>query len=185
MSNAVIKLEKNAIYLQNVTLFWSKVQEPHQGPYDDIPKYSTTVIMDSETVKELKKIKINKTFKEIGVDIDVDKYPDHEGSFICKFEQPSLTKAGKPLTVNVVNPEGKLIEDLIGNGSTGHLRLYATEGVGATKGKVNVRLNTVMVTDLVEYANNTDDVFGVTIQQRDALTKESTPDVEVDDDLDF
>jgi hypothetical protein len=96
-----------------------------------------------------------------------------------------LTKAGKPLTVNVVNPEGKLIEDLIGNGSTGHLRLYATEGVGATKGKVNVRLNTVMVTDLVEYANNTDDVFGVTIQQRDALTKESTPDVEVDDDLDF
>jgi hypothetical protein len=149
--------DKNALYIKDAVLYWASVHTPKlkYGSQTD-KEYQITVLVTEEDMKALKKIKLNKEYKHVGDDIDVEKFPDCEGLWVVKFSQPALAKSGKKLSVVVKNADGSDLEKEIGNGSKGHIKLYAQEGVGVSKGKVNTRLNAVVVTELIEYSGGSD-----------------------------
>ena len=146
---AVKQLNDKFAIITDVVFFWSKVHEPapKYNP-DDGREYSVNCFIDADTVKQLKKMKINKNFNEV----DEDKYPEHEGLYVLKLTQNELKRDGSPLPKPVVIDRFKSpIEDNIGNGSTGQVKIYMQEGIGASKGKLNVKLSAMMVENLIPY----------------------------------
>lgn len=149
---AVKQLNDKFAIITDVVFFWAKVLEPapKYNP-DDGKEYSVQCFIDSATMKELKKMKINKQFSEV----DEDKYPEYEGMYVLKLTQNELKKDGSPLPKPVViNKQKQVIDEAIGNGSTGQVKIYMQEGLGASKGKLNIKLSAIMVENHIAYEGN-------------------------------
>lgn len=151
---AVRVLNDKHTVITDVVFMWAKVHEPtpKYNP-EDGREYSVVCLIDRETKKELEKMKLNKNFKEV----DEDKYPDYEGLYEVKFAQPEKNRAGKTLIAPIViGPDMQQTDSLIGNGSKGQIKLFTMQGMGASKGKINARLHSVLVQDMVEYEGGSD-----------------------------
>lgn len=145
--------------IKDVVMYWARVQKPVQNYAGDGTEYVVTALLNKETVRELMALNLNKTFKNIGADLNLsDKYPEeYHDRYLVKFNQKGTTKAGEPLRIDVLRLDGNVVRTFdgeIGNGSKGQLKLYLMDGMGASSGKMNSRLNAVLVTDLVEYNPN-------------------------------
>lgn len=168
-----IKLKEQNLYVKDATFFWSAVHQPKPNFAKDANVYEITTIVSAEDAKELKKLKIAKELKEIGVDVDPDLqlYAEYEGCYIMKASCPEFTAKGKKLTISVVDTEGNPITENLGNGTKGHLRFFTWVGdKGVNKGKLNSRINYVVVTDLIPYSDTGsggyDEEFGVTLKTK-------------------
>jgi hypothetical protein len=156
--------DKKALYLKDVVVYWAQVHTPTFVYGSQTEKeYQVSVIINEEDMKALKKLRLNKQFKEIGVDIPEDKYPGLEGKYLIKITQKAVSSTGKELKIDVLDKNGDPLRDNIGNGSLVNLKLFAMEGVGVSKNKLNIRLNTLLVTKLVEYSSggSFDDELGI------------------------
>lgn len=144
---AVKKINDKYIVLTNVIFMWPKVQEPGLKYNSTEQEYSVECLVDAETVKGLKALKVNKTFKDAS-----EKYPEHEGRWSFKAANNVLTAQGKELQPPfVLDTSLTPISEKVGNGSTGQVKLFCMEGQGLSKGKLNIKLNGLMVTNLVVY----------------------------------
>lgn len=177
------------IYVKGAKLFWEKLRKPGTKYQSTEKEYSATLVISQEDVKALKKLKVNKQFKEIGMDVDEDKFPGLEGEYTFKITAPVVTSRGTPTRLAVVDKEGQPIpEDVgIGNGSTVNVRLMSWEGKGPSKGKLTVRPNLVVVTELVEYQGNEehsdfDEELGIEVKYNSQTTDDEVFD---DDDVPF
>lgn len=146
---AVKQLNDKFAVITNVTFLWAKVHEPapKYNPADG-REFSVTCLIDAETKKQLAKMKINKNITEV----DEDKYPEYEGLYTLKLTQNELKADGSPLPPPIVLGSDKQpMTDNVGNGSTGQVKIYMREGIGASKGKLNVKLSSMFVQNLVPY----------------------------------
>lgn len=165
------KKEQQALYIKDVTLFWASVLETKPTFSGDSNEYIANIIVSEDDAKALKKLKLNKELKEIGVDVDenLETYADYEGKFLFKAKCPEYTAKGKKLFIKVVDKDGNDIDENVGNGSQGHIKLFAwVSDKGAAKGKMNTRLNAVVVTDLIPYNDTSggfDEELGVDLSQ--------------------
>lgn len=181
------KEENQALYLKDVTLYWASILQPKPNYAGDANEFIANVIVSASDAKALKKVKLNKELKEIGVDVDenLEMYPDHEGSFLFKAKCPEFTNKGKKLQVKVVDKEGKDVTQNVGNGSKANLKFFVWEAtMGAAKGKLNSRLNVVQVTDLIPYndaSGGFDDELGIDLSN----SKPDDMDDFDDDDIPF
>lgn len=146
---AVKQLNDKFAVLTDVVFLWAKVHEaaPKYNPADG-KEYSVTCLIDADTKKQLAKMKINKTIAEV----DEDKYPEYEGLYTLKLTQNELKADGGALPKPVVlGPDKQPMTDNVGNGSKGQVKIYMREGIGASKGKINVKLSSMFVQNLVPY----------------------------------
>lgn len=178
------------IYLKDVVIFWEKLRVPGTKYESTEKEYSVTVILDKDDVRELKKQKVNKQFKEIGVDELGEAYQDYEGYFIMKLTSPLVNSKGNPSIIFVTSPDGDIPDDvIIGNGTKGNIRLMAWEGKGKAKGKLTVRPDALVVTDLVEGeakggSGGFDEELGVDLVKQEKTKAPDLSDFD-DDDLPF
>lgn len=181
------KSEDQALYIKDVTFYWASVHSP-KPKFDpsDGNEYVADIIVSASDAKALKKIKLNKGIKEIGVDVDEERFPGHEGDFVFKGKAPEFTAKGKKLQIKVVGPDGKPITENIGNESKGNVKFFVWEGdKGISKGKLNSRINVVHVTDLVPYndvSGGYDEELGIDLSEPDDTDIGSEFD---DDDIPF
>ena len=183
------KEENQALYLKDVTLYWASILQPKPNYAGDANEYIANVIVSPSDAKALKRIKLNKELKEIGVDVDenLEMYSDYEGSFLLKAKCPEFTKKGKKLQIKVVDKEGQAITQNVGNGSKANLKFFVwVATTGAAKGKLNSRLNVVQVTDLVPYddaSGGFDDELGIDLSTSDntAIGDDFDDDIPFDD----
>jgi len=193
------------IYIQDVPVIYAVVQEPkNKWTPENVPngslgkEYSLTTFVDEETKTKLEdELMLNKQFFKVGVDKnkkrqikykltsqveDADEgwespYDPYENLYGFSLTLPEKNKKGEPNVLNVIDTSGNQITDLIGNGSVCTIKLFYYTNADGLK---NVALNTVMVKELVHFeggsSGGTDDVLGVTIQEKAApIVQESEP----------
>lgn len=147
---AVKKLNDKYIVLTNVIFMWPKVQEPATKYQSTELEYSVECVIDDETKKELTKLKLNKQFKDAS-----EKYEEYDGMWLFKATQNVLTSTGKELRPPfVIHPDKTTVQETVGNGSTGQIKLFCMEGAGVSKGKINIKLNGLLIEDLKVYEGN-------------------------------
>jgi hypothetical protein len=192
---------ENEIYILDVKCNWAVLATPQGYPKGNMEnrKYSIELVLDKKDVVALKKLKINKTFKEIGLDVDAEGlYEGQEGMFKTKFTAKEFNSSGKATQIVVAGTDGEKFDDLIGNGSNVSIALYTWDSRAAA-GKLDTKLTKVRVNELVEYKSETgggsgdapthDDILGINFSKAAAKKAPATQDVAdaafEDDDLLF
>lgn len=184
-------LETVNLYLKNVPVFYPVVHEPKTKYQSEDREYSLTAFVDEVTKdKLLDEVMLNKVFAQVGKDktskpprrikyplssqVEEGKvnYDAVDGMFGFSVAKPEFSKAGKKMTVNVIDTEGKAFTENIGNGSICTLKLF---GYRNQDGQLTVTLDTVQVVEHVAYEQKggnggvvEDDVFGVSYQIKKA-----------------
>jgi hypothetical protein len=145
------------VFIKDVIFYYASVQSPKPNYGKTGNEYSVQALITKDEMQRLKAMKVNKTFKNIEDEGLLDKYPEGKGRYLVSFKCPESSSTGKELSIRVVDASGKPMEDLIGNGSKGQLKLWLMEGQGLSKGKMNARLNAMMVEVLKEYHKKSGD----------------------------
>jgi hypothetical protein len=176
----------NAI-LNNVTLFWAKLdpKKPVE-PFGEL-QWEIQVRFDKKRIKEMEQYgKVKET--------------DEKGIFSMNLKKKALKKDGTPaLHIKLVNKKGEELDPkTLGNGSTGNVKLmlkpYQIKGPNGkiTKEGVQVSLQAVQVTEFIEYVpKNKGDDFDYDSDEDDTPAKANKPApkgrkaVEEDDDIPF
>lgn len=194
-------LETVNLYIKDATVFYPVLHEPKKKYQSEDREYSVTVFVDEETKdKLLDEVMVNKTFALVGKDktskpprrikyplssqIEEGKvnYDAVEGMYGFTVAKPEFSKKGNPMTVNVIDKDGKPFTENVGNGSVCTLKLF---GYRNQEGQVVVTLDTVQVLEHVAYEQKAaadsvdDDVLGVSYKVKKVETKqEESPEQE-------
>lgn len=176
-------LETVNLYIKDVPVFYAVVHDPKKKYQSDDREYSATVFVDEETKdKLLDEVMVNKSFALVGKDKTTKpprriKYPLSsqveegkvnydavEGMYGFSVAKPEFSKKGRPMTVNVIDKEGKAFTENVGNGSICTLKLFGYRNV---EGQLTITLDTMQVLEHVPYEQKAaadsvdDDVLGV------------------------
>jgi len=187
-------LETVNLYIKDATVFYPVLHEPKKKYQSEDREYSVTVFVDEETKdKLLDEVMVNKTFALVGKDKTSKpprriKYPLSsqteegkvnydavEGMYGFTVAKPEFSKKGNPMTVNVIDKDGKPFTENVGNGSVCTLKLF---GYRNQEGQVVVTLDTVQVLEHVAYEQKAaadsvdDDVLGVSYKVKKAESKQ-------------
>lgn len=187
-------MSQNLVKLENVYFLYTKIAEAQKDPFDPTgltKKFSVTICLSKADAKEFKKLKLNKTVKEISGEEFRTKYkidPPEEFAneddeyFVIGFSQKATYPDGKD-TPEWTWPKTYLLEDgkpvdrtstLVGNGSFGDLRFSTRES--KANGQVNTYLHSILVKSLVpverrgdEWAQAGEDSASASFQADDDL----------------
>ena len=157
-------MAKDLLKLENVYFAFTSIAEPTYKYESKIEKeFKTTIVLSKEQAKDFKRLKLNKTVKEIDTKEFEAKYkfappfPEQEEQYFIQVSKRATYKDGNP-TPAFTHPkayfpvDGIAVEDtkvLIGNGSFGNVSLETTM---STKGnQLNVSLYSVLIKSLVPY----------------------------------
>lgn len=174
------------IYLKNVPVFYPVVHTPKEKFQSKEREFSVTPFVDEEAKdKLLDEVMVNKTFAEVGVSKTSKpprkiKYPLSSqveegkanydlvnGLWGFSVAKAEFSKQGNPMSVNVIDLEGKPFTENVGNGSIVNLKLF---GYKNREGQVVVQLDTLQVVEHVPFESRSssdsvdDDVLGVSYQ---------------------
>lgn len=175
-------LETFNVYVLNAPVFYAAVHTPKSKYQSTDKEFSLTAFVDEATKdKLLDEVMLNKGFALVGKDKTTKpprrlKYPlssqveegkTHydvvEGMYGFGLAKPEFSKKKNPMTVNVIDTEGKAFTQDIGNGSVCTLKLF---GYRNPEGQLTVTLDTVQVVEHIPYeskggdGNVVDDVLG-------------------------
>jgi len=208
MSNVVLKNSNKfeQVYLMggDAVMYYPRVNKPFPKHKSDEKQYSVTVFVDTETRNKLEMpveedgVFINKQFYEVGVDRNKKKkvkfptsdqvgederhYDDVKGLHGFSLTCPEFKKNGDKVVLNVVDADGNPLQVNIGTGSKGNFRMW---GWRNEEGQLNVTLDTVQVTELVEApsggAGGYDDIMGIDLSKNQPTMK-NKPEPDFDDD---
>lgn len=176
-------LETCNLYIKDATVFYAVVHEPKKKYQSEDREYSVTVFVDEETKdKLLDEVMVNKSFALVGKDKTSKpprriKYPLSsqteegkvnydvvDGMYGFTVAKPEFSKKGNPMTVNVIDKDGKAFTENVGNGSVCTLKLFGYRNVD---NQLVVTLDTLQVLEHVPYEAKVaaesvdDDVLGV------------------------
>lgn len=176
-------LETCNLYIKDATVFYAVVHEPKKKYQSEDREYSVTVFVDEETKdKLLDEVMVNKSFALVGKDKTSKpprriKYPLSsqteegkvnydvvDGMYGFTVAKPEFSKKGNPMTVNVIDKDGKAFTENVGNGSVCTLKLF---GYRNQDNQLVVTLDTLQVLEHVPYEAKVaaesvdDDVLGV------------------------
>ena len=189
-TNVIIKdlpksgtLETANVYLMNVPVFYAAVHEPKLKYQSTDKEFSVTPFVDEETKdKLLDEVMLNKTFAQVGVtktskpprriryplssQVEEGKghYDEVDGMWGFSLARPEFSKAGNPMSVNVIDKEGNVFTENVGNGSICNIKLF---GYRNQDGQLVAMLDTLQVIEHVPYEGKgsgdsvVDDVLGV------------------------
>lgn len=183
-------LETCNLYIKDAIVFYAVVHEPKKKYQSEDCEYSVTVFVDEATKdKLLDEVMVNKTFAQVGKDktskpprrikyplssqIEEGKvnYDVVEGMFGFTVAKPEFSKKGNPMTVNVIDKEGRAFTENVGNGSVCTLKLF---GYRNQDNQLVVTLDTLQVIEHVPYEVKAaidsveDDVLGVSYKVKKA-----------------
>lgn len=188
-------MSQNLIKLENVYFLYTKIAEPQVDAFDPTgttKKFSVTVCLSKADAKEFKKLKLNKTVKEVSGEEFRTKYkidPPEEFAneddeyYVIGFSQKATYPDGKP-TPDWTWPKTYLLEDgkpvdrtstLVGNGSFGDIRFSTRES--KANGQVNTYLHSILVKSLVPVERRGDEWANA--------GEEAATATQLDDDLPF
>lgn len=187
-------LETFNVYVLNAPVFYAAVHTPKSKYQSTDKEFSLTAFVDEATKdKLLDEVMLNKGFALVGKDKTTKpprrlKYPlssqveegkTHydvvEGMYGFGLAKPEFSKKNNPMTVNVIDTEGKAFTQDIGNGSICTLKLF---GYRNPEGQLTVTLDTVQVIEHIPYEGKTsadsvdDDVLGVSYKVKKAEVKQ-------------
>lgn len=181
------------VIIKDVIGYWCFLTKAKKGMETDDMFYEMTAFVDEDSVKALKKLPVNskKSFSLVGKDVktagknagDVkfpsDKFELAEGLYGFGVRKDAFKKVeeefrgkkvyvqdpSQPAPLKVMTPDGKPFTGEVGNGSKMTLKCLMTE----RDGEYNIRLDTVVITDLVEYSGGVivDEDLGVTYNASD------------------
>ena len=179
-------LETVNLYIKDATVFYAVVHEPKKKYQSEDREYSVTVFVDEDTKdKLLDEVIVNKSFALVGKDKTSKpprriKYPLSsqveegkvnydvvDGMYGFTVAKPEFSKKGNPMTVNVIDKDGKAFTENVGNGSVCTLKLF---GYRNQDNQLVVTLDTLQVLEHVPYEGKVaadsvdDDVLGVSYQ---------------------
>lgn len=172
------------VYVKGAVAYFASVHEPKDKVKGDGKEYAVSLFIPKEDAIELEeKILMNKQFLEVGVGKNKFKkikyplsdqleggktthYDAVKGLFGFNATSPDATKQGKPITITVVDKDGELTDELVGNGSKVDVKLL---GWRTDEGLLNTRLQIVKVNELVPYSGGAgggivDDELGLNIK---------------------
>lgn len=186
-------LETVNLYIKDAVVFYASVHEPKTKYQSTDKEFGATVFVDEETKdKLLDDVMVNKSFFLVGKDktsrpprkikfplssqVEEGKvnYDAVEGMYGFNVAKPEFSKKGNPMTVNVIDKDGKAFTENVGNGSVVNLKLFGYKNVD---GQLVVTLDTMQVIEHVPYEGKAssdsvvDDVLGVSYQVKKAETK--------------
>lgn len=186
-------LETLNLYIKDAPVFYAVIHEPKKKYQSEDREYSCTVFVDEETKdKLLDEVMVNKTFSLVGKDktskpprrikyplssqVEEGKvnYDAVEGMYGFTVAKPEFSKKGNPMTVNVIDKEGKPFTENVGNGSVCTLKLF---GYRNQDNQVVITLDTLQVVDHIPYEQKAaadsvdDDVLGVSYKVKKAEAK--------------
>ena len=171
-SNIEVKLKQDTknnkyykLYLKNVPVAFASVLKPRFKYQSKVEKeYSANVFVDEAAKDKLEdEVKLNKTLIEVfkgknskkKVAYPKETYGEVEnieaGMYGFKLTQNAKSKAGKPMSVTVIDKEGGKFDQLIGNGSICNIVCAAWYN---DDDLLTARLNTVQVLDHIPYEGN-------------------------------
>lgn len=181
------------IYIKNAVVFYASVHDPKKKYNSEDREYSATVFVDEDAKDNLfDDVLVNKTFAEVGktktskppkrikyplssqVEEGKTNYDLVEGMWGFNVAKPEFSKAGNPMSVNVIDAEGNTFTENVGNGSVVNLKLFSYRNVD---GQAVVTLDTMQVVEHVPYEGSgdagsvVDDVLGVSYQVKKAEAK--------------
>ena len=196
MSDKVKVVQKGKwkhVIIKDVLGYWCFLNKTKKDMESDDQFYEMTAFVDEATVKALKKLPVNskKGFSLVGKDVkttgknagDVkfptDKFELAEGLYGFGIRKGAFKKveeefrgkkvyvqdSSQPSPLKVMTPDGQPFTGDVGNGSKMTLKCYMKE----RDGEYNISLDTVVITDLVEYSGGVivDDDLGVTYNASD------------------
>lgn len=221
VSNVIVKalpkkgsLENFHVYITNVPVYYASVHTPKKAYQSEDKEFSVTPFVTEEIKDKLfDEVMLNKAFALVGKDKTTKgkrriKYPlssqVEEGAsnfdlvkdlYGFTVTKPEFSKAGNPMTVNVIDTEGNAFTKDIGNGSICTLKLF---GYRNQDGQLVVSLDTVQVVEHVAYEGRSsgsdsveDEVLGnykvKKVEAKPAEQEKATarkPEPEPEDDLD-
>lgn len=200
------KFEQVYIMGGDAVLYYPRLNKPYPKHKSDEKQYSVTVFVDTETRNKLEMpvdeggVFINKQFYEVGVDRNKKKkikfptsnqvgederhYDDVKGLHGFSMTCPEFKKNGEKFVVNVVDGDGNPLKESVGTGSKGNIRSW---GWRNEEGQLNITLDTVQVTELVEAPSSGnggfDDIMGIDLSKSQPTMKnEPAPDFDEEDD---
>lgn len=159
-------MSQNLIKLENVYFYYTRIAEPMKDAFDPTglqKKFGITVALSKAEAKEFKKLKLNKTVKEISgaefkekykVDAPAEFANEDDEYYIITLSAKATYADGNP-TPDWTWPKTYLLEDgkptdrtstLVGNGSKGDIRMAART---SPSGQTNVSLHSILVKELV------------------------------------
>ena len=209
------KMDAEFVYIKDAIAYFASVQSPKDKYVPEgVPKgsagkeYSVTLFIDQADADVLDEIGLNKTLAKVGKDKNKKRkirfplsdqveegkfnYDEVKGKIGVTFSAPDKNKkTGKPITVTVIDKDGKPFEELVGNGSVVTVKLF---GYRNQDDLLNTRLDVVQVREHVPYegggggggggAEIEDDELGVTYT-RSTKREEESPAKSDEDDVPF
>ena len=202
-------MAKELLKLEDVYLAYTVLDKPVKNNFDTsglVREFKTTVILSKEKAKEFKKLKLNKSVKEVDTSEFKDKYkfdppyPEQEEQYLISATTKATYRDGnlKPdwtFPRVFFETNGTRIEDpkvLIGNGSFGDVRF--NQDYSEKQGNTSISIHSVLIKKHVPFEVKEDEwaTGSRQISQRDPIT--DNPKVEtkgdkvaedLDDDLPF
>lgn len=210
-------LEMGYLYFKNVPVTFAQVLKPGKKYNSDDTAYSLNLFITQDTMDKLEEIGLNKEMAQVGVTkikkganrgkvkYDLDEHnKDYAGMFAAQFSRNTVKRDANGAVVKeyeplkVVDTEGNVFTENVGNGSVCHVKMFAYRNVD---GMLVVMLDTVVVVEHVPYeggGSSFDEELGIEIKQASKDSSESlaepTPDSDnsslgddapFDDDIDF
>lgn len=166
-------LETANVYIKNVPVFYAAVHEPKPKFQSTDKEYSLTAFVDEEAKDRLlDEVMVNKGFLEVGkgktskpprkikfplssqVEEGKVNYDIVDGLWGFSATKAEFSKKGKPMSVTVIDTDGKPFTENVGNGSIVNLKLFGYKNVD---NQLVVSLDTVQVVEHVPYESKTSD----------------------------
>ena len=157
-------MAKDLLKLENVYFAFTSIAEPTYKYESKIEKeFKTTIVLSKDQAKDFKRLKLNKTVKELDTKEFEAKYkfappfPDQDEQYFIQVSKRATYKDGNP-TPEFTHPKayftknGVIVEDskvLIGNGSLANVSLETSVSTKSTQ--LNVSLYSVLVKNLIPY----------------------------------
>lgn len=165
-------MAKELLKIENVYFVYTSIAEPTYKFESKIEKeFKTTIVVSKEQAKDFKKLKLNKTVKEVDTATFEEKYkfkppyPEQEEQFLIAVSKRATYKDGNPTpdwtypkTYFQKNEGAEIIESsstLIGNGSFGDIRLEPSYNEKARS--TNISLHSILVKNLVPFEKKGDE----------------------------
>ena len=155
---------KNLLKIENVYFAFTNIAEPKFKYKSDIAKeFATTIVLSKEQAKEFKKLKLNKTVKDIPTEEFEAKfkfappYPEQDEQYTIGVNKAATYADGNPkpdwtYPKAFFVKDSRIVEDndiLIGNGSFGNISLEPN--FNASLNSTSVTLHSVLVKQLIEF----------------------------------
>lgn len=184
MASSLVKLE-------NVYFYYVNIAKPQEDKFDATglkKKFSITIAIDKNTAKEFKKLKLNKTVKELTEAEFLKAYKtipealknDDDEYYVINLSTKATDDQGNP-TPEVYNPKTYVLVDgiphdrtdtAVGNGSFGDIRIntYPTRASAS----LSTSLHSILVKDLIPYTARGDEWAEAAKSTQAAVAEEDT-----------